>query len=135
MRGVVSLYLALCCGAVPIATLSHLSASDHSHRYCQEHDQIEEFSAPPAVSETSDDQPILPAALHRDPTPDGNQAHLVCQNLNQTVSRAPALDRDATVSVAPTSASTLPPCWRPERSTPCLVLLAAPKTSPPSTTV
>lgn len=134
-RAVLSLVLALCCGALPIATFSHLSTSDHVHRYCAEHDQVEEIEVETAAWAAGDEGGALPAALPAGPLTEGNSAHLACPILNQAVSRTLPLEQGAVTFVEPLLVSARRGNWRCPLFLACPLLRAAPKTSPPHAAV
>ena len=122
-------YLAVVLGAGAALRNVHVESSEHGHRYCPEHEQIEAVEhgegAEPDDSQTpeilNDEQAIPPV-------------HVACALLNALLSRAPVAPDVRSMST-PTVGATRAATAFVERFDPFeSVLSLAPKTSPPFVT-
>lgn len=128
-------YLALALGAGATLRNLHLESSEHGHRYCPEHEQIEAVEH----GHGSENEQAAPRDLEEAGLRAGEQsipdAHVACALLNALLSRAPVAPEPGAVSTPAAGVSQLSVAldvpFEPFDS----ILSFAPKTSPPFVTV
>jgi len=133
-RSLLAAYLACLLGVSPVLGLVHVLTADHGHSYCDEHQQIEDIPLSPldaARPGTSREWEPL-AQVNGLPKP-GSGAHTSCPFLNHgALHTAPLPASSQTASALPEEKSVAVQTSRQAGFPTCSLLLAAPKTSPPS---
>jgi hypothetical protein len=80
-------YFALWVGFLPLLQVVHVLTSDHGHRYCQEHHQIEDVARSGVAADIERESRPADASLLADTRPTPSQKHNCCSVLNQKASR------------------------------------------------
>jgi hypothetical protein len=134
LRDLLSAYLVLFLGFAPVLGLAHLAAGDHFHRFCEEHQQIEDVARTP--QDNRDRRPTLPPAGENRtslrggvPGPLGD-THVACSFLNHAPARA-SLPSPTHESDVVLQKRAVPESLGRGKFSPRPLLLSAPKTSPP----
>jgi hypothetical protein len=130
-----SVYLAAWLGFFPLLQIAHLTLDSHTHRFCEQHHQIEEFSheAPsdPDSLRESTDKSRVKSKWITDRAESKPQQHIACSVLNYSTSRDPIVLSDQPAAVIQPGQPNAPASSRETEFLPCPLLLTAPKTSPP----
>jgi hypothetical protein len=134
LRSLLASYLVCLLGVSPVLGLAHLLTADHGHSYCDEHHQIEDVPLGPldaARSGTSRERESLARAKGL-PNP-GSTPHTSCPFLNYGgLHTAPLPAGGQTATVVQEQKSLAAQTSGQGDFPSCPLLLAAPKTSPPS---
>jgi hypothetical protein len=113
--------------------LAHMLRADHSHSYCDEHEQFEDIPlGQTGEAPSGNSHEGTPLALASGLPPSGPTSHAACPFLNQGALLTAPLPASAQTSTAILQEKSIAvPDSRQADFHACPLLLAAPKTSPP----
>jgi hypothetical protein len=115
-------------GLFPVAEAWHLSLARHSHRHCLMHNQMEEVVAPPGPSTDDAAGGTSLRAPRGTPFP---EKHVACRLLNFDTPRSSCVPRAASFSTTAAPRPSAIPVPVDQPSDTWVLILIAPKNSPP----